>query len=161
MTAMRKSLPEAGAPYITVFANTRNLPQSPTEVSRLSELQREIEQRSVEGGLPCTAAFAIAERLNVRPGEVREQADRSDVRIVYCQLGLFGYVTFGSKRFVTPLAQVADQLATALREACVDGALPCAAAWRIAESEGLPRPVVGSAVETLEIRIAPCQLGCF
>ncbi len=127
----------------------------------MSELQREIERRSVDGRLPCMAAFAIAESLGVRPDEVREQADRSEVRIARCQLGLFGYGAFGDKRFAAPLTRVPDQLTAALREACVDGALPCAATWKIAESEGLPRPVVGSAAETLEIRIAPCQLGCF
>ena len=107
------------------------------------------------------AAFAIAERLGVHPDEVREQADRSEVRIAQCQRGLFGYHAFGDKRFAAPLTRVPDRLTAALREACVDGALSCAAAWAIAESEGLPRPVVGSAAETLEIRIAPCQLGCF
>ena len=107
------------------------------------------------------AAFAIAERLGVRPDEVREQADQRDVRIANCQLGLFGYHAFGDKRFAAPLTRVPDQLTAALREACVEGALPCAAAWSIAEREGLPRPVVGSAAEALEIRIAPCQLGCF
>ena len=107
------------------------------------------------------AVFAMAEELGVRPDEVREEADRSDVRIAQCQLGLFGYGAFGDKRFAAPLARVPDRLTAALRAACVDGALPCVAAWRIAEGESLPRPVVGSAAEALEIRVAPCQLGCF
>ena len=107
------------------------------------------------------AAFAIAESLGVRPDEVRQQADRSEVRIAQCQLGLFGYHAFGDKRFAAPLTRVPDQLTATLREACVDGALPCAVAWKIAECGGLPKPVIGSATETLGIRIAPCQLGCF
>jgi hypothetical protein len=125
------------------------------------QLQQEIQRRSIDGRLPCITAFAIAESLSVRPDEVREQADRRDVRIANCQLGLFGYHTFGDKRFVAPLASVPDRLADALCAACIDGTVPCAAAWAIAEREGLPRPVVGSAAEALEIRIAPCQLGCF
>jgi hypothetical protein len=127
----------------------------------LSDLQREIERRSIEGRFPCAVAFAIAEDRGVPLGKVVDQVNGADVRIVHCQLGLFGYDAFGGKRFAAPLSHVPDRLATALREACVEGALPCAAAWQIAEREGLPRPVVGSAAETLGIRIAPCQLGCF
>ena len=127
----------------------------------MSDLQHEIERRSVDGRLPCMAAFTIAEELAMRPDEVREQSDRSEIRIAQCQLGLFGYDAFGDKRFAAPLTRVPDRLAAALRDARVDGALPCAAAWRIAKSEGLPKPVIGSAAEALEIRIAPCQLGCF
>jgi hypothetical protein len=106
-------------------------------------------------------AFAIAEALGVAPSEVREAADRTDVRIVHCQLGLFGYGPFGDKQFVASLSQVPERLTTALRDAEVDGTLSCAAAWEIAQCEGLPRPVVGSAAEALGMRIAPCQLGCF
>lgn len=127
----------------------------------MSDLQQEIERRCRDGRLPCAAAFSIAGDLGIPLGKVLDQVNGTDTRIARCQLGLFGYEAFGDKRFVASLTRVPDRLATALREACVDGALPCAAAWRIAESEGLPRPVVGSAAEALEIRIAPCQLGCF
>ncbi len=127
----------------------------------MSELRQEIERRSIDGGLPCATAFAIAEERGIRPDRVREEADRSEVRIVYCQLGLFGYGAFGGKRFIAPLERVPDRLASSLRDGVSDGSLSCAAAWGVAEREGLPRPVVGSAAEALGIRIFPCQLGCF
>ena len=127
----------------------------------MTNLQQEIERRSIDGRLPCAAVFAIAKDLAIPMDEVLDQVNGADTRIAHCQLGLFGYQAFGDKRFAAPLAQVPDRLASALREACVGGALPCAAAWKIAEREGLPRPVVGSAADVLEIRIAPCQLGCF
>ena len=125
------------------------------------DLQREMERRCIDGHLPCAGAFAIAKELGLALAEVVDRINSMDVRIIHCQLGLFGYQAFGNKRFAAPLTHVPGGLASALREACVDGALPCAAAWRIAESEGLPKPVIGSAAEALEIRIAPCQLGCF
>jgi len=158
---MGESLPEAGRFHISAFAGVRDLPQSQPEVSRVSELSTEIERRCREGRLPCAAAFAIARDLGVSLGDVLDRVNRTDTRIARCQLGLFGYDAFGDKRFVVALSRVPDRLADALREACVDGALPCAAAWSIAEREGLPRPGIGSAAEALGIRIAPCQLGCF
>ena len=127
----------------------------------MADLQREIERRAVEGQLPCMAAFAIAEAAGVRPDEVRAQADRSGMRIAHCQLGLFGYAAFGDKRFAVALTRVPERLNVALRGAMIEGAVSCAAAWSIADREGLPKPVVGSAAEALRIRIAPCQLGCF
>jgi len=130
-------------------------------VSALPDLKGEIERRCVDGRLPCVAAFATADAVGVPVREVVDHVNREDIRFCQCQLGLFGYDAFGDKRFVAPLSQVPDRLATALRHARIDGTLPCAAAWRIASDEGLPRSVVGSAAETLEIRIAPCQLGCF
>lgn len=127
----------------------------------MPDLERGIERRTREGELPCAAAFVVAKETGARPEEVRVEADRHDVRITRCQLGLFGYDAFGDKRFVAPLSKVPDRIADALRDGRVGGSLPCAAAWRIADREGLPRPVVGSAAEALGIRIAPCQLGCF
>jgi hypothetical protein len=43
----------------------------------------------------------------------------------------------------------------------VDGRLPCAEAWRIADERNLKKMDVSSAVEALEIKIKPCQLGAF
>ncbi len=127
----------------------------------MSDLQQRIEQVSEDGGLSCQAAFSIAEEAGVSPERVREEADGIGVRIVFCQLGLFGYHAFDDKRFIIPLARVPDQLATAIVDATAEGALSCAAAWSIADRMGLPRPVAGSAAETLGISIMPCQLGCF
>ena len=127
----------------------------------MSELERAIEQRAIDEGLPCMEAFAIAEDLGLAPRGVSEAANRTEVRIVHCQLGLFGYQAFGGKRFVATLGSVPKRLTAALREAAAGGNLSCASAWEIAQREGLPRPVVGSAADALGIRIAPCQLGCF
>jgi len=127
----------------------------------MSDLQREIDQRAVEGHLPCATVFAIAEEFNLPLNQVVDAVNGADVRIIHCQLGLFGYQAFGGKRFVGSLAQIPDPLADLLHAGCVHEALPCATAWAIADREGLPRPVVGSAADVLGIRIAPCQLGCF
>jgi len=125
------------------------------------ELRKDIEQRMVGGILPCASAFTVAKTRGVTPQTVGEEASQADIRIGQCQLGLFGYAPFGTKRMVHPLQAVPDDLAQDLRDAVSDGILPCPAAWSIARRHGLPRIVVGCAAETLEIRIARCQLGCF
>ena len=127
----------------------------------MPDLRQEIEKRSRDGGLSCIGAFDLAEALGLPPERIREEADRAEIRIFFCQLGLFGYHGFGEKRFAASLPQVPGRLAGAIRTAAGDGALSCTAAWEIADQEGLPRPVVGSAADALGVRIFPCQLGCF
>jgi hypothetical protein len=43
----------------------------------------------------------------------------------------------------------------------VDGKLPCAAAFKIAEKFKVAPKVVGDEANRLNIRINKCQLGCF
>lgn len=127
----------------------------------MSDLQEAIRGQLLDSRLPCPRAFDTASDLGITPKQVREAADGLDVRISRCQLGMFGYEDLGEKRLVHSLPKVPESLEGRIREALIDGRLPCAAAWRIADDEGLSRFLVGCACESLSIRVAPCQLGCF
>ncbi len=127
----------------------------------VSDLDQAIQEAARGGFLPCAAAFGIAERLRVAPDTVRANADGSGVRISLCQLGLFGYDAFGERRATRKLSDVPPELRRALDEAATDGRIACAAAWRLADERGLPRLLMGSAVETAGVRVSHCQLGCF
>lgn len=127
----------------------------------MSESDQAIREAARGGLLPCAKAFGIAERLGVAPDSVRADADRLGVRISVCQLGLFGYDAFGERRAAHRLSAVPPELRRALDEATDDGRLACVAAWRIADERGLPRLLMGSAAETIGVRLCRCQLGCF
>ncbi len=127
----------------------------------VSELDQVIREAARTGFLPCAAAFSIAERLGVSPDAVGKAADDLGVRISTCQLGLFGYDAFAERRAVHKLPAVPEDLRSTLAAAIVDGHLPCAAAWRLADERGLPRLLFGSIAETLDVRISECGLGCF
>jgi hypothetical protein len=114
-----------------------------------------------DGRLPCSFAFRLAEKQDWTPAQVGTEANRLDVRISRCQLGLFGYDSFRQKRLVQQLAEVPGDVTVSLRAAAVDSQIACAALWRIAEEHGLPRIAIACAAETLELRVTPCQLGCF
>ncbi|MCX7683158.1 MAG: hypothetical protein N2508_14525 [Anaerolineae bacterium] len=118
-----------------------------------------VQERAVEGRLPCTEAFRIAEELDVSPRSVGAAADSAHVRLIRCQLGLFGYGE--QKSIVTPAAEVSAELEQAIREGLILGRLPCAVAWAIAARFGIPRLHVANAAEKLGIRIGQCQLGAF
>jgi len=125
------------------------------------ELDQAIREAASGGLLPCAAAFRIADRLGVAPDTVRANADRLGVRISVCQLGLFGYDAFGERRAAHKLSDVPPELRRALDETADGGRLTCAAAWRLADERGLPRLLMGSAAETVGVRVCRCPLGCF
>jgi hypothetical protein len=118
-----------------------------------------VRERAKEGTLGCAEAFRIAEELGVAPLVVGEVADGVDIRLVRCQLGLFGYGE--RKRIVKPAESVSPELERIIREGLVEGRLPCTTAWAIAARLSLPKMDVSNAAEKLGIRIKPCQLGAF
>jgi len=130
-------------------------------VIAVSELRDVVQDVADAGHLPCAIVFSLAGRLGVSPHAVREAADAAGVRVSLCQLGLFGYDAFGERRATRTLPLVPEGLRAALAAAAVDGHLPCAAAWRLADEGGVPRFLFGSIAETIGVRISRCQLGCF
>jgi hypothetical protein len=118
-----------------------------------------LEKEAHEGTLSCAAAFKLAADLNRPPAEIGRAADLLDIRLVKCQLGLFGYAP--EKRIVRPAAAVDPALEEAIRGDLQDGRLACRRAWALAKRFRLPRMAVSAACEALGIKIKPCQLGAF
>ncbi len=48
-----------------------------------------------------------------------------------------------------------------IQASLVDGYLPCAAAFKVAEKVKVPLKAVGDETNELKLRIIDCQLGCF
>lgn len=123
-------------------------------------LAEAIKKRSSEGRIPCSVAFSIARELNVKPSEVGRALDLLEIKIVKCQLGLFGY-----EKETRLIVQAADavplELERALKELLVNSRLSCAAAWDIAKRFKRPKMDITAVCETLKLRIAHCQLGAF
>lgn len=124
------------------------------------EIAAQIKDSLTEGKLPCASAFKIARRLKVSPYQVREVADELGVKISQCQLGLFGYGSDKGK-FLEPGREVGEELQARIKEKVVEGGLPCATAWDIAQELKMKRIDVARAAEGLGVRITHCQLGCF
>jgi len=127
---------------------------------RLAEAVRK-KAGAGRGTISCRAAFEIVSESGVDPSGVGRTIDLLEVRLVACQLGLFGYPSKEGGKAVEPAAAVSPELEKAIRERLADGRLACADAWAIADSRGLKRIEVAAAAEKLGIRIKPCQLGAF
>jgi hypothetical protein len=118
-----------------------------------------LEHLADQGRLPCTAAHRAASDLTVSPEEIGIQADLMELRIIQCQLGLFGHEP-ETKR-IDPSIEVSDDLWAHIENNSIDGRLSCKASWDIAKKFKVSRLDMGSACEKINIRIKPCQLGAF
>jgi hypothetical protein len=124
-----------------------------------AELAGALQSESEDGGVSCQNAHAIAHRQNKSPRESGTTLDLLNLRIVRCQLGLFGYAP--RKRIVQPAADIDPELAGEIRAALHNGRLRCETAWAIAARRRLPRLAVAETCEALKIKIGDCQLGAF
>jgi len=124
-----------------------------------SLLDKEILNRVTDNELSCVAAFEIAGKLNLPAKDIGGAADRLKVRIVKCQLGLFGYKP--DKKIVKPKEAVSAELKAAISNSLEDGKLSCIKAWEIAAKLKIQKLSVSCACEALNVKIRECQLGAF
>lgn len=122
-------------------------------------VKQKIEEKAKHGEISCAVAFKISEELNIKPAEIGKVVDLLNVRLVKCQLGLFGYGP-GTKA-VKPKPPGNKEVEKAIRAALVGNKLACTDAWKIAKGLNLPKMAVSNACEALGIKIKPCQLGAF
>lgn len=116
-------------------------------------------QQAQEGRLACALAFKVAAELKHPAAEVGRAMDRLGLRIVKCQLGLFGYAP--EKKIVQPAAAVRPDMEAAIRARLENGRLACRDAWDIARTLKVPKMGVSAACDALKVKITPCQLGAF
>ncbi|MCK4728302.1 MAG: hypothetical protein KAT27_05220 [Desulfobacterales bacterium] len=115
-------------------------------------------KRAAEGKLPCAVAFDVAKRLGVLPDAVGRAADLLELRLVKCQLGLFGY---RPRKSVKPAASKTPELEKAILAGLLNDRLPCKTAWDTAKQFGIHKMKVSAACDAMRIKIRPCQLGAF
>jgi hypothetical protein len=126
---------------------------------RIAEIIRE---KSTKNGLACGMAEMISKELGVEMAEVGTTADLLEIKIIKCQLGLFGY---GDKpehgKYVKAADSVSGEMEKALDDAADNGRVTCAALWSIADKLGVRRRETSAACDTLKLKIHECQLGAF
>ncbi len=130
-----------------------------------------MQDRLEDKRLPCHQAHAIAHELGIEPLKVGLAANKADIRISHCQLGLFGYgpKSEGKHKIVHPMDDVPERLAARLRALAThprkgvanDEGITCTQVWQVADELDFERIEGSSAVEAMGIRVSRCQLGCF
>ena len=122
-------------------------------------VRQKVEEKTKNNEIACAVAFQIAEQLKATPADVGKGIDLLDIRLVKCQLGLFGYSPV--KKAVKPKSPQSKDLEEAISMALRQNKLSCRSAWDIAQQFNLPKMAVSAACESLKLKIKPCQLGAF
>lgn len=122
-------------------------------------VEEEVKRRAESGLISCAAAFDAARSLGVSPEEVGFTADRLELHITHCQLGLHGYGSEGKR--VRPAEEVPAGMDTAIRSRLENDRLPCRSAWDLAKEFKTGKMEISSACEAMGIKISNCQLGAF
>lgn len=123
-----------------------------------------IRARLVEGRLPCVDACEVAEQLALPPIDVGQTADRMQVRLTACQLGLFGYPGHAKGWEAAGVAEwpepdgLRDAISAARNER---GEISCGRLWQEAERFGVRRIQAGWIADQLGVTIRECHLGAF
>jgi len=123
-----------------------------------------VQDMAIEGELACADAHDIAQQLDIAPMDVGRVVNKAtELRFFRCQLGVFGYglKSEGKSKIVSAAAHVPDDIRAAIEACAVDGRLSCLAVWEIADQFKYPRLGIANIAEAMELRIMPCQLGCF
>ena len=123
------------------------------------DLKKEILEQVKNNNISCKKAEEIAGEMGFTLEETGKAIDILNIKIIKCQLGLFGYGE--TKKIVQPAKEIMPELKESITSALKDGTLSCAAAWEIAEKLNISRMKVCAAGEAMEIKIRPCQLGAF
>lgn len=129
-----------------------------------SSIIKELENRAVEGEIACADAHDIARLFDITPIELSKQVNRNtDLRFNRCQLGLFGFgpKAEGKSKIVLRATNIPPEIEAALQAKATNGRISCAAVWEIADQFKYPRLGIANIIETLSLRVKPCQLGCF
>lgn len=109
--------------------------------------------------ISCEEAHRLSHSYGISPLSLGEMLDELEIKIIACQLGLFGY---GDKKKDIPrIESVGEELESEIRGRLESGRLPCKAAWEIADKREIPRKHIGGVCERLGIKISSCQLGAF
>ncbi len=133
----------------------KHLPDEKVDSALASALQGLTEK----GEIACADVFKVVSELGVSSSEAGKAVDLLNIKLIKCQLGLYGYSP--ERIIIKPAENVSQELESMIRNNLVEERLPCAHAWKIAADLKMKKMDVSSAAEALKIKIKPCQLGAF
>lgn len=122
-------------------------------------IKKEVLERSKNKELSCAIAFAISADTDTPIAQIGIAADLSRIKLIKCQLGLFGYQP--EKKVVSGKEDVDPTLKRHIVNQVSEGRLSCRKAWEIASQSNVSKMHVSNACEAMNVKIAPCQLGAF
>lgn len=121
---------------------------------------KSVRDLSRNGEIACADAHGISGKFGINPGEVGVVIDLMEIKIIRCQLGLFGYEE-SKRNIVAPAVVVSSDLRNRIMNDSTESRISCISLWQIADELGVAKMEMTAASEALGLKICNCQLGAF
>jgi hypothetical protein len=130
------------------------------DISLEEGFKERLLEAAKDGALTCAKTLSLAKESGKEPRQAGIYLDLLEIRILECQLGLFGCAP--EKRRVKK-AEIIDPLRQLIEKDIENGSVSCASLLKISAlyNHGVSPLTVAGMCETLGIKIRPCQLGAF
>ncbi len=119
----------------------------------LSQSQKDkiLDSLNEDGKLSCVKALSLSKQLNIQTNLMCDVADELNIKIVECELGVFGSRPLGDKD---------DELYNKILSLCDENKkITCPILWEEAKKSSMKN--VRSTVKQTDIFVTYCKLGCF
>ena len=131
----------------------------PSDTKLNPRIAEAVKRKATNNKISCASAHEIADEFDTTPAEIGVALDLLEMRIINCQLGLFGHSP--EKKAVKSSETVSPELEKAIHNSLEDNRISCLSCWEIAARLDIARMDVSAACEALDLKIGPCQLGAF
>ena len=124
-------------------------------MNKLDSIQTDLVMTNLNenGELSCLKAFKVAKLIGVRPKDMAQIAKNMDIKIVNCELGVFGKLQF---------SQVNEDIYNTLAKGSQENKkVDCEIAWKLAQEKGSTLKKVASSIKNSDLKVTHCQLGIF
>ena len=126
-----------------------------------NDIEEKLNKNSENGKISCPLVHSIAKSLSTTPEKIGIQADLLELRILHCQIGLFGWEQESSGKLLDKSIEISDALQQELKTTVKDNRITCSGCWDIAKTLKIKKLEVSSACEKKGIKIKKCQIGAF
>ena len=123
------------------------------------DIEEKLKKNSEEGNISCPMVHSIAKTLSTTPDNIGVQADLLEMRILHCQIGLFGWEPLG--KLIDKSIEISESLEQELEKNIKDNRITCSGCWDIAKKLKIKKLDVASACEKKGVKIKKCQIGAF
>jgi hypothetical protein len=130
-----------------------------SNIENIEKIKILILEKVKNNKLSCAAACSVAEKNSIKYSIIGDFADKNDIRLCKCRLGLFGWSP--EKKIVSPAKDISPELKEEIMKACNDNNLSCKSAFNIAEKLKIAPLKVSNACEALNIKLRNCRLKAF
>ena len=122
-------------------------------------IEEKLKKNSENGNISCPLVHSIAKTLSTTPDKIGVQADLLEMRLLHCQIGLFGWEPSG--KLIDKNIEISEALEQELEKTIKDNRITCLGCWDIAKQLKIKKLDVASACEKKGIKIKKCQIGAF